>query len=436
MARVAVSCVTIALGVFTTCAAAWAYPSSVVVALPVKPSGSDPRDVADDALARSLERMRFLSLVQVGVRGELKNTLAQQVVSDGPLSWRVVLRKHIRFRNGRDVGADDVVATYEALRASGSPRAQQLSNVVSVNKTSNGDVVFALREPDVRFESKLDAGILPKEALLLPRQDILGMNFESGPYYALKISESNWVLHRNDSYSAEKLGGLKPSLKMLSLKFISDGAVRYQSLIKGKVDIVVDGLSMDKIVDLNKFYKAKIHVASGVSAQNLGVGFVKSHPTVAREDVRSKILCAVDFLKIERFSLGPLVSRLPNVQFPSCDGKTRKSDLLSLTVDTTAVFEEIVLAKGIAAELQKKGSSVDVRVQTEENLLSRIESGQVSVFVSYFPFRAEATPPEFEKNTEKHLFWNRNVFVAMRKPFQNLKPNFDGGVDFLVFQND
>jgi ABC-type transport system substrate-binding protein len=421
-----------AFGAFFIISSAGASPSSVVVALPVRPSAADPRDIGTDPLARSLERLRFVALVHVGPAGEIKNVLAHRVIAESPLSWRIVLRKKIRFMSGREVGADDVVATYEALRASGGGRAQQLGNVMSVNKTPEGDVVFTLREPDVRFSERLDAGILPKEALSMPRQDLLGMNFESGPYHALKISENSWILHRNDSYSALEMGFQKPTLKVISLKFLTEGAARYQALVKGAVDIVVDGFSSDKITEIKKRHGAKIRLFSGASQQKLGIGFVKSNPVVGRDEVRRKILCSVDFAKVERFSLSPLVSRVSVVDFPTCGEHSSKSEPLSFTVDTVAALEDILLAKGVAAQLQKSGFRVDVRVQSEEAFLQRLVSGNVSVFIDRSFSSALLSSIDFEKNVERHQFWNRNVFVATRKPFQELKPSFDGGVDFLV----
>jgi hypothetical protein len=404
-----------------------------VVALPVRPSAADPRDIGGDPLARSLERLRFVALVHVSPAGEVKNVLAQKVISEGPLSWRIVLKKNVRFMNGREIRADDVVATYEALRTSGGLRAQLLNNVVSVSRTPADEVVFLLREPDVRFLERLDAGILPKEGLSMSRQDVLGMNFESGPYHALKISENSWILHRNDSYSAKEIGALKPSLKMISLKFLTEGSARFQALVKGSVDIVVDGFSVDKIADITKRHGAKIRLLSGVSQQQLGVGFVKSHPVVGRADVRQKLLCSVDFAKVERFSLSSLVSRKPAVVFPACGEHLKKHEPLSITVDTVGAFEDILLAKGVAAELQKNGFRADVRVQSEETLLSRIVAGESSVFIDRSFSPALLSSIDFENLVERHSFWDRNLFVALRRPFQNLKPSFDGGVDFLVF---
>ena len=171
---------------------------TLVIGFDTKPKSSDPRLIGTDANSQYVEELRFLPLVSSDPSGAIKNVVAESFVPSGKFDWKVTMRKGIQFANGREMNADDVVATFQTLITgqSGlppSPRKGAYAKVKSVAKTGPYEILFSLTEPDAPFVTNLVIGILPKEAATALPEAVNGKGFESGPYILEKQADDEWV---------------------------------------------------------------------------------------------------------------------------------------------------------------------------------------------------------------------------------------------------
>lgn len=129
--------------------------------------GASFLDVAgDDAAAADLGALWGLPLFTIDPAGQLAAGLVEHwevVASDD--GWHVELRvRPGRWSDGRDVTADDVVATVEALRT--GPRAAELAPLTSVTAVDDHRVRLAFTRPYARWWALLaGVGVLPAHVL-------------------------------------------------------------------------------------------------------------------------------------------------------------------------------------------------------------------------------------------------------------------------------
>lgn len=103
-------------------------------------------------------------LVQINQDESLKTCLATEWAEKTDTKWIIKLRKGVKWHNGSDFTADDVVFTIKELVSGdiSSPYKDSLKNVVSVEKIDNYSVSIGLNQKDEFFIYKLVFPIVPK----------------------------------------------------------------------------------------------------------------------------------------------------------------------------------------------------------------------------------------------------------------------------------
>lgn len=161
------------------------------------------------------------------------------------------IRKGIRFQNlppvnGRELTAEDVVATYEwyASPESESDMAIIQTNVKSIKALDKYTVEFKLDPPSVEMWNGLTSErqfILPKELLEDPEQLLDVMNqIGTGPYIIKEyVPGSSFTYEKNPDYwgtDARHPGNKLPYIDKVKQLIVPDGATRLAGLRSGKFD--------------------------------------------------------------------------------------------------------------------------------------------------------------------------------------------------------
>ena len=187
------------------------------------------------------ERLFEYDLDYDGVK--LKPWLAESmIISDDGLQITIRLREDIWFSDGVPVTADDVLFTYETIMNPGVDAADQrnyYSNFKEVIKIDERTIDFTFKELYWKtIESVGIFEVLPKhiyefddpEEFNNRRSNPVG----SGPYLFEKWDVGQQiVLRRNEQY-----WGIKPKLKKIVYKFITNDTAALQALRSHKVDLM------------------------------------------------------------------------------------------------------------------------------------------------------------------------------------------------------
>ncbi|MGH9226346.1 MAG: ABC transporter substrate-binding protein [Acidimicrobiales bacterium] len=170
-------------------------------------------------------------LLRLGTDFTVQPGLAERWEPVDPQRWRFHLRQQVRFHDGRNFGADDVVWSWTGRQFLPGAVEGVLDSVVKVDEHT---VDFVLRTPDNRLPEKL----VHPEGPIVPRN---GHNDATppagtGPYKVVEYRPSQRVVvERYEEYWGEK-----PKVRRLTFLFTPDPAERVEFLTSGDVDVATN----------------------------------------------------------------------------------------------------------------------------------------------------------------------------------------------------
>jgi len=180
------------------------------------------------------------------VRAELDGSLTPMLAS----SWEIdetgtvydfTLRDGAKFSDGSPVTADDVVFSFERLKADGLPYAQdRFKSLTSVEKVDDGTVRFTLSGPDAGFMLNLGSPFVVGSAIMKadwvqshdPKQEMLG----TGPFSLVSYApNSELVLKRNDNYWNAEAAAKVENLK---IRYMPEQSAQIAAMLSGQIDMM------------------------------------------------------------------------------------------------------------------------------------------------------------------------------------------------------
>lgn len=160
---------------------------------------------------------------------------------EGGKKWTVRLRKGVKFHDGSDFDAADVVATYRAALnpKSGSTVRSDYAMIDTVTAQGSDQVTFTLRYAYTPFVHRLRLGILPSEKLPegqpLEKSTLNTEPIGTGPYELAEWRKGDrLVLAANDDY-----WGGRPKLDRVTVVSVPDDNTRAQRMRNGDFDATV-----------------------------------------------------------------------------------------------------------------------------------------------------------------------------------------------------
>lgn len=176
--------------------------------------------------ARSIGFNIFDGLVNVAVDGSFTPAIAEEYsVSADSCTWSFVLRKGVKFHNGKLLDKDDVLYSIQKAR-DGKMTGYGAIQSVSFDDASH-KIVIQLSSPDAGFIAYLTTPIVPKDA-----KDLATHPVGTGPYaFKEYVEQDHITLVRNSSY-----WGKKAYLDTIVVKFLASQADFVLNFQAGSID--------------------------------------------------------------------------------------------------------------------------------------------------------------------------------------------------------
>jgi peptide/nickel transport system substrate-binding protein len=265
---------------------ATAPAGAIVVGVRTGPNSVDPRLGNDEASARAAQLM-FNTLFDIGDDLRPHPMLAERLENPDPLTYRVALRRGIKFHDGHEMTASDVVFTYRQMLepAFVSPLKGAFRAVKSVTAPDEYTVEFKLKEPFSAFPIQLAGlpAIIPAGSDADFGQHPIG----TGPYKFVRYAVDDQVVL---APFADYFNGA-PKNAGIVIRVLPDDTMRGLELKKGSIDLVVNDLPPDIV---HQFEGKNFHVAKspGVDYSYLGINMLD--PVLKDKRVRHAIGYAID----------------------------------------------------------------------------------------------------------------------------------------------
>lgn len=261
-------------------------PSTIVVGITSSPSSFDPRFGLDD-VAQKVQALIYDPLVTIDDELRIAPGLATRLDRLDATTYVAELRPGVRFHDGHELTADDVVHTFESVLdpALASPKRGAYRLLASVAALERYRVRFTLSAPQTNFPYELvPLPIVPKGAGLELSAHPVG----TGPYrFARYVVDDHVRLAAFDEYWRGA-----PRNTALVLKVVPDEVMRALEVRKGTMDIVLNDISPDLFFQLTQERDLQAATAPGVDYQYVGINL--AHPVLRDVRVRRALTHAID----------------------------------------------------------------------------------------------------------------------------------------------
>jgi peptide/nickel transport system substrate-binding protein len=259
-------------------------PNYLTVGVSRAPNNLDPRVGSDEGSAR-VAQLVYSRLMRIDDQLRVVPNLADRLDNPDPLTYIAHLRSGVKFHDGHELTARDVVYTFGSFLdpAFVSPYKGAFRMLASVRALDDYTVEFRLNEPFGSFPIQLVFPIVPADAGDSLRTFPIG----TGPYRFVSYAvDDQVVLSAFEGY----WDGL-PQNSGVVLKVIPDETMRGLELRKGSIDLVVNDVPADIAHQLRK---DDLRVSEALGVDYNYIAFNMRDPVLSDKRVRHAIGYAVD----------------------------------------------------------------------------------------------------------------------------------------------
>jgi peptide/nickel transport system substrate-binding protein len=261
-------------------------PGVIVVGVVSGPNNLDPR-VGTDAVSQNAHQLIFSGLMRVDEHLKIVPDVAERLDNPEPTVYVATLRKGVRFHDGHELTAADVVYTFRSIfdPTFATPYRGALRMLKSVDARDRYTVVFTLTQPFGSFPVNL---VFP---MIVP--DGAGHSFNThpvgtGPYKLVRnVTDERVELAAFDEY----FGG-PPKNRGVVLKVIPDNIMEGLELRKGVTDVAINDLPPDIVYQLERDPNLRVERSPGTDYQY--IGFNMRDPVLKDVRVRRALSYAID----------------------------------------------------------------------------------------------------------------------------------------------
>ena len=386
----------------SACAADRPEGDAIVVGMTNSAVNLDPRVAADEA-SQKAHQLIYNSLVRIDDQLRIVPELAESIEQPDPVTYVARLRRGVRFHNGRELTAADVVYTFRSfLDPEFRGRSGAYRLLAAVDALDDYTVRFTLKEPFGSFPINLVMGIVQEGSGAANAREPIG----TGPYRLARfvVDDRLELAAFADHYAGA------PRNDRLVLKVVPDDTMRGLELRKGTVDLVVNDLSPDIAWQLRE--EGRLQVATSPGSDFAYMGMNLRDPLLREVRVRKALGFAIDRDAIVKYlrrgyattavGIVPPMSWAfePNVfdfhhdparakrlldeaGYPDPDGDgPRPRFTLTLKTSTSEVYR--VQAAAIQHDLAQVGVAVDVRSSEFQTLFADVVRGNFQLYTLQF----------------------------------------------------
>lgn len=212
-------------------------------------SGINPLLPTNNQLENDLARLIYYSLVRVDASGKVIPILAKnwEKLDEEEKSYIIHLREDVYWHDGEKFTADDVIATFNVLRALGEEnqggvsRSVEVALNMKVTKIDAYSLQFEQENINPTFFEDIDVGILPKHILdtvSLSTFSWAEFNLKpvgTGPFIFHSFKDEVITLIANEGYFESK-----PKIKTLQIILFSTADEAIEALKSGEIHVLAD----------------------------------------------------------------------------------------------------------------------------------------------------------------------------------------------------
>ncbi len=371
----------------------------IVVGVTSGPNNLDPRIGTDD-VSQKIGQLIFTNLMTLDDQLRVVPGLAERLDNPDPVTYVATLRRGVRFHDGRELTAADVVFTFRSFLDPSfvSPRKGAYRTLKTVAARDRYTVVFTLKEPFGSFPVNLVMPVVPDRSGPSFREHPVG----TGPYRFVRYAVDDHVeLARFDGYYDGPVRN-----DGLVLKVVPDDIMRGLELRKGTIDIVVNDIAPDIVHQLERSPQLQLVESPGTDYQYIGmnlrdpaledlrvrqaIGYAIDRRAIVEYLRRGLAIPAVGILPpmswafdpdVFSFAYDPAKARalLEQAGYPDPDGDGPKPRLrLSLKVSSSEFnrLQSSVIQQNLAAV----GIALDVRTYEFATLYADVLKGNFQMF--------------------------------------------------------
>jgi len=271
-------------------------------------------------------RNMFDGLVTRTWDGKVVPEIAESWTTPADNVYVFKIRKGIKFHNGEELDADDVVFTFERILKEGaiagrsSPRASLLGPVEKVEKIDKYTVRFTLSSPfPVFLQALVQTQVVPKDYIQRVGDEEFARNpVGCGPFkYVGGRLDDQIVMERFDDYygGSPDLPPVGPAkVKRVIFRMMPDPTVRITALKAGEVQIVQQ-VPPDLAANLRRDKNVQVKAVEGTRVYCVELNCAK--PPFDDVRVRKAMNYAVNWDRILQTIYGGTATRLATAFLPS-----------------------------------------------------------------------------------------------------------------------
>jgi peptide/nickel transport system substrate-binding protein len=263
-------------------------PGTIQVDIETSPTATDPR-FATDATSSRINELIFDSLVKTNRNGQFVGHLAETIERPSPTEIVFHLKHGVRFSDGRELKARDVIFTYDSILApeSMSPKRASLDELKSIGAPDDYTVVITTAHPYAPALELAMEGIVPSGTPLPSKEDVAGP-VGSGPFQLVTYARDEAArLERNPFYSYPS-----SAARSILFKIVPDPTVRALELAEGVCDFSGNNVEYDVLPWLAAHPSLEISKTPGTTYRYLSFNF--RDPRLRDVRIRRAIAYAID----------------------------------------------------------------------------------------------------------------------------------------------
>jgi peptide/nickel transport system substrate-binding protein len=264
---------------------------SLTIAQGVEPPGLDPTTATSTAIPRVIYSNVVEGLVKIDRNGKIVSALAKdyKVSKDGK-EYTFVLKKGVKFHDGKPFDAEDVKFTFDRLMdpKTATAHPEYYKDIDSVQVVDSHTVKIKLTNVNSMFLFNLarpDSMIVNKQAVDKIKSAPVG----TGPFKLVEWARGDHItLTKFEDYHKKGI----PYLDKVTFKFIGDPSAQIASLKAGDIDAIAYDVSPENALLLEKDPKFK--VLNGYTTSKVVLSTNNSKKPVTDVRVRRAMAHAID----------------------------------------------------------------------------------------------------------------------------------------------
>lgn len=288
-------------------------PHTVIFLIESSPANLDPR-IGTDAQSERIDALLFDGLVTHDASFQFTPALAEHWEQPNPITFIFHLRSGVRFHDGRNFTARDVVWTIKSMLDSRhpgaviTPKTAAYASIDRIEASDDRTIVMHLKHPDNFLLTNLSTGamgIVPEGSGREFWQHPVG----TGPFrFVSQQIDQDVVVERNPLSWSQV-----PKLSRVRFNVVPDAITESLELEKGSGDLAINSLPMDSLPVLAARANLRVEETGGTEIQYLA--FNLRDPLLQDARVRQAVACSIDLSMIiqtlMRNHAQPALSLLP-----------------------------------------------------------------------------------------------------------------------------